>query len=116
MAVVAFLPSDDAEITSKVESFSIARSYPIDHRVSDLDAARHILRKGDVLLMHSLLDLSSDDMAGLNIATDFTDKDQVTVVTVRENYVLKDDTMSHLLAGVCFLTKAVQQSYDEDKR
>lgn len=116
--VVAFMPNLDGPNMRKIDAFAADRNYDIACRFVTWMEADNLLRKGDTLILESLLDLdlSGGYLKGLNTTIDLTDKRGITIVTVRENYVLKDDSMSHIQAGVCFFAQMMANTrYEEDK-
>ena len=118
MKVIAYVPNFDGPTMRFVEAFADERTYEIDCRVGTWSDADNLLARGDTLILNSLLDLDQSDnsLKGLNTVIDLTDIRRVTIVTARENYVLKDDSTSHIQAGLCFFSRMMAQSYNAEQK
>ncbi|AZI61816.1 hypothetical protein RQN9TF_12520 [Rhodococcus qingshengii] len=91
--------------------FATARSYlPDQFAMGALQSAAETLSKGDTLILHTMKSLDQGHYFGFSVPALELLERGVTVVTVEENFVLKDDLGSRILVGASSIASEIQKS------
>lgn len=101
----------DGDEMVMMTDFAATRNYiPDQVAIGALQSVVETLSKGDTLILHTMKSLDQGHYFGFSVPALELLERGVTVVTVEENFVLKDDLGSRILVGASSIASEIQKS------